>query len=577
MLKLGEIPFFGELSQASLERLAAVVSLHEYRRGEIIARIGEPGRYLQAIASGAVRVQTNTDRAQSFVLGPGQIFGEMSLFTGMPVSATVIAERDTRTWRMTRDSFLRFLDEEPLLHHSLTRLLIERLRYRTRTDAHAPGLALITSVDGSLDTAGFAEVLGLAVQRYSAGSQLFPAESSGGAPLDDARITAWRAEAASGAYLIVSLTPDHLRTLTGFLSADDVVLELAKPGTADQSSRLASLSGAADHARVLIGDRPRRSPGRWCFTLSHEEIEKVRASGAREYGAVLDHLARYVTYKEVGVALSSGAARGFAHAGALEALEETGIPIDFLCGVSMGGIVAVTMAASSSAKAGTETLRELIGANAKVKDRAWWPRASIYSGSKVRTAAERAFGDATFADLRIPAAVVASDLTSRERAVLDQGPIVPAVLGTSAIPGFFPPVKLNQRLMVDGAIVSRVPVDLLGRRRCGLRIAINVVGRMHDAKLMQSAHAGGAFEARLRRLLGFKHVLGASWELLGSWGSNQEALQADLIIAPDIVPVGSHFDFDRCDEMIACGRAATDLRRDAIVDTVRNLLSPPLR
>jgi CRP-like cAMP-binding protein len=220
MLKLGEIPFFGELSQDSLEQLAAVVSLHEYRRGEIIARVGEPGQYLQAIASGAVRVQTNTDRGQSFVLGPGQIFGEMSLFTNMPVSATVVAERDTRTWRMTRDSFLRFLDEEPLLHHSLTRLLIERLRYRTRTDAHSPGLALITSFDGSLDTEGFAEVLGLAVQRYSAGSQLVPATRSHAAPLDEVRITGWRAEAASGAYLLVSITPDHLQKMTALLCAE---------------------------------------------------------------------------------------------------------------------------------------------------------------------------------------------------------------------------------------------------------------------------------------------------------------------------------------------------------------------
>jgi hypothetical protein len=100
---------------------------------------------------------------------------------------------------------------------------------------------------------------------------------------------------------------------------------------------------------------------------------------------------------------------------------------------------------------------------------------------------------------------------------------------------------------------------------------------MHGVAPEESVQANGLFEARLRRLFGFKHVLGASWELLGSWGSNQEALQADLIIAPEIRPVGSHFDFDRCDEMIASGRAATDIRRDAIVDTVRNLLSPPLR
>ena len=573
MLGLAEIPFFSGIPAATLARLAGSVTLHEYPRGEIIARIGEPGRYLQAVASGAVRVQTNNDRQHAFVLGPGQIFGEMSLFTGMPVSATVVAERDTRTWRMDRESFLRFLDEEPALHHSITRLLIERLRYRTRTDAHSPGLALVTTFEGEPDPQAFARMLLSAVQRYAPGSELL----EGGA-LDEARVAHWRAEATGGSFLLAALSPAELRTLSGTLDGEDVVLELCTPGNSGRTDRLTALAGAADHARVVIGARRRRGTERWSFNLSPEELAEALQGGeraTRESGATIDHLARYVTFKEVGVALSSGAARGFAHAGALEALEETGIPIDFLCGVSMGGIVAVTMAASANARAGTATLRELVGANAKVKDRAWWPRAAIYSGRKVAAAAHAAFGDATFADLRVPAAVVASDLTTRERAIIDTGALVPAVLGTSAIPGFFPPVSHQRRLMVDGAIVSRIPVDVLGRRRCGLRIAINVVGRATTGAAGEARRSG--LETRLHSLFGFKHVMGASWDLLGAWGSNQEALQADVIIAPDSLPPGSPFDFDRCDEMIACGRAATERRREAVVEAVRNLLKPSLR
>jgi NTE family protein len=171
----------------------------------------------------------------------------------------------------------------------------------------------------------------------------------------------------------------------------------------------------------------------------------------------------------------------------------------------------------------------------------------------------------------VPAAVVASDLASGKRAVLDCGRVVPAVLGTSAIPGFFPPVLDGPRLMVDGAIVSRVPVDVLARRRCGLRIAVNVVAVQSDDRELGKSRRD-VLRARSQRFLGFKHVMGASWELLGSHGSTLEALRADIVIAPETHRCAGSFDFDRYEALIECGRVAALARIDAIRDMVRALL-----
>ncbi|MSR14224.1 MAG: Crp/Fnr family transcriptional regulator [Gammaproteobacteria bacterium] len=79
----------------------------------------------------------------------------MSLFTGMPVSATLIAVRDTDTYCLDGDAFLRLLDKEPELHRSLTRLLIDRLRHHTRNETRDPGLVVITSSDRDFDIAQF--------------------------------------------------------------------------------------------------------------------------------------------------------------------------------------------------------------------------------------------------------------------------------------------------------------------------------------------------------------------------------------------------------------------------------------
>ena len=209
MLDLAEIPFFAALSPAAIARVRGQIPVHHYAQGEIIARVGETGRYFQAVAAGAVRVQADADAPggwRGFILGPGQIFGEMSLFTGMPVAATLIAARDTVTYRLDGAAFLRLLDEEPLLHRSLTRLLIDRLRYRTRNDARRPGIAVITSADPSIDLAQFAQVLSVGVQRYAPGSVLTPT-------VPPEALADWRRDASGEQYLITIIQPDALRVL----------------------------------------------------------------------------------------------------------------------------------------------------------------------------------------------------------------------------------------------------------------------------------------------------------------------------------------------------------------------------
>ena len=580
MLDLAEIPFFAALSPEAIARVRAQIPVQHYAQGEIIARVGEPGRYFQAVAAGAVRVQADADAPggwRGFILGPGQVFGEMSLFTGMPIAATLIAARDTVTYRLDGAAFLRLLDEEPLLHRSLTRLLIDRLRYRTRNDTRQPGIAIITSPDRNIDLGQFAQVLTEGIQHYAPGSELIGLDPQGGlshAAIEVDAIARWRREATGEQYLVIVIRPEVLRVLANILMPEDVLLEvLTVASERDDTVISRSRAGAADYSRVFIGERPQRDPGRWSFFLSESELERAALDAAwhRRHYPSLDHLARHVTFNEVGIALSSGAARGFAHVGVLETLEANDVPVDFICGTSMGGIAALTIAHAASAAEGARQMRDFLGGNHKIRDASWWPRASIFSGAKVARAARNVFGDTTFADLRIPTAVVASDLASGERAIIDSGLVAPAVLGTSAIPGFFPPVSDGTRMMVDGAIVSRVPVDVLNRRRCGLRIAVNVVALpSDDLEFRQKRRT--RLQTRIDGLFGFKHVLGASWELLGSYGSSLEALRADIVITPETHRCGGAFDFDKFESMIECGRAATLVRIDSIKDSVRAML-----
>lgn len=580
MLDLAEIPFFAALTAASISRVRSVIRLQHYAQGAVIVRAGESGSHFQAIATGAVRALPGaykTDKRRNIILGPGQVFGEMSLLTGMPVSATLIAARDTDAYCLDGAEFLRLLDEEPELHRSLTRVLIDRLHLRTKSEERNPSLVLLVSRDRRLDLDDFAAVLAKGVCHYEPSSKLLnlsrqldarPGANAAGI------LERWRREAVDEKYLLTPIAVESLHLVSNLLLPEDVILEIVPESGPDGEGSLTYVAGAASHSRVYVGGKPRHLPGRWNFHLSLDEYRRARESGAQWASRVLpclDHIVRYITFREIGVALSSGGARGFAHAGVLEVLEQNRIPVDFICGSSMGGVAALTIANSTSAVEGTQKMRQFLKDNRKIKDVAWWPRASMFSGNHVDHAARQIFEGVTFSDLRLPVAVVTTDLVNGDRTVLDSGPVVPAVLGTSAIPGFLPPIAIDGRILVDGAVVSRVPVDVLDRRRCGLRIAVNVVAPpVSDAELRRSHHI--QLQSRITRFLGFKHVLGATWEWLGSYGANLEALGADLVVSPEAHRFGGPFDFDLCDEFMECGRQAARLRIDAIRDVVDTML-----
>ena len=577
MLDLAEIPFFNALSSQSLDYLRERVPVKHYPQGSIIVRVGDVGKHFQAIADGAVWVQTS-DRASAkdrgVLLGPGQVFGEMSLFSGAPVSNTLVATKDTACYCIEGDDFLALLEREPSLHRNLTKILIDRLRKQTQSESTSPGLIILAYQSKSELSDRLARIITPAVLHYAPGTEVYPGEHGKFDPALPSRIVRWRESAPGQQFLLLSIRPADLANLQDVMEPKDVVLQISDvTHGADDTHMMHVQSGVADFARVFIGSPPEKDNNPWAYRVSVVEIDhaerKTKRWDANE-NPTISRIARFLTHKEIGIAMSSGAARGFAHLGVLEVLEKAQVPIDVLSGSSMGGIVALTLARKGNVGATIRQVHEQLGANRKIRDRALIPRGSIFTGAKIAQAAENTFGDCTFADLSLPVSVVAADIAGGERVIMDRGLVKKAVLATSAIPGFFPPIPHNNRLMVDGGVVSWVPVDVLSHRRCGLRIAINVLPLSEDSQ--QDIVSG--FERmgeKLRRPLGLKSVLGASWELLGSWGSTRETLAAEVVITPT-TPVRAGYDFDQFETIVECGRRSALERIEALSELVSNTL-----
>ncbi|MFD2255788.1 patatin-like phospholipase family protein [Luteolibacter algae] len=166
---------------------------------------------------------------------------------------------------------------------------------------------------------------------------------------------------------------------------------------------------------------------------------------------------------KLGLALSSGGARGLAHVGVLQVLEENGIEVHAISGSSMGSYVGALWAAGFSGKALAELAEEMHDRRQlwKLADPVFPPTRGLFHGLKAKAHLERSLGDLKFEDLKRKLLVITADLDTKERLVLRSGKIADAVHASCAMPGIIAPVVLNGRRCVDGGVVDPVPVGAL--------------------------------------------------------------------------------------------------------------------
>ncbi|WP_029215536.1 patatin-like phospholipase family protein [Kallotenue papyrolyticum] len=160
----------------------------------------------------------------------------------------------------------------------------------------------------------------------------------------------------------------------------------------------------------------------------------------------------------LGLALGGGGSKGSAHIGVLQALETLGVPIDAIAGTSIGGLVAALYGVGYRP---VEIEQWFLRARARrIMERD--PSGRGFLGMRrIAALLHEALGARTFADARLPLAMVAVDLRSAREVVIREGLLVEAVLATIAVPGIFPPLLRGEQLLVDGGVLNNVPVDVV--------------------------------------------------------------------------------------------------------------------
>ncbi len=286
----------------------------------------------------------------------------------------------------------------------------------------------------------------------------------------------------------------------------------------------------------------------------------------------------------IGLCLSSGGARGLAHVGVIQVLEEEGIPIAAISGSSMGAYIGALWAAGFNGARLEELAREIKDRRTLIRllDPLLPPSEGLIRGDKVRRHLERSLGGMDFNDLHTPLLTVATDLDTLGPVVFDKGNVAAAVHASAAIPGICAPVRLNGRRYTDGGASEPLPVTLLRQHfKVDRVLAVSVVPTPQDIEQCRASDFACGQPAtrnpfvkfwRKVNLMAYGNVLDTFRRSLAAAQiqvTAKEALQADLVLHPFFCEA-AWYDFENFDRYIKAGRDAAH----AALPEIRALMMP---
>ncbi|MCM8790317.1 MAG: patatin-like phospholipase family protein [Candidatus Omnitrophica bacterium] len=244
--------------------------------------------------------------------------------------------------------------------------------------------------------------------------------------------------------------------------------------------------------------------------------------------------------KAVTLVLGGGSARGIAHIGVLRVLEREGLPISLIVGTSMGALVGAAYATGITPdqmqqRAAGFTLKKLLDPTV--------PKMGLLAGDKLELIIKDLLDSRTFADCRIPLAVVTTDIEKAEEIVYTKGDLVKVVRASCSWPGIFNPVRIDGRLLVDGGIKHSVPTRIARQMGDAYTIAVDV-----------------GFCVKRGRIDNIFQMIVQSFQITGEELNRYQSEEADAVIKVDLPDDIDQTAFHRYSEIIEKGRQAAERR-----------------
>ncbi len=469
--RLKALDFFSDVDADSCTAIAKVGAWFSLPGGSVLYEQGSASESVYFVLNGRLVVAREGPEGEDIVgyISAGEPVGEMSLLLDEKHTATVYALRDTELIAIPHEEFDRLHETHGDLAAALSRAILRRSRQtRLHIRKSSPKVFALIGSSRSIDIdrqakklSGVISSLGLSVlnipeREEAPDSFVFDKDEA----THDIVILSTRVGDSSW-YRFVLRHADRFFVF----ARRDAIPPKPFPMSPEENSparrfRLVDL--------VMIDEGIRS-----CSVLEWRNAIHAQRIFHWNHPEDIKRLARIVAGRTVGIILSGGGARAYAHIGAIRAMREKGIPIDLACGASMGGIVAACIALGwSDDEVDYRVKQAFVDSNPLSDFRL--PVVALTRGNVVEERLRTHFGDALIEETEIPYFCVSADLATGTPYIHRHGLIRDALRASISLPGILPPIVKGERLLVDGGLINNFPTDVMAATHRGMNIGIDV-------------------------------------------------------------------------------------------------------
>ena len=551
--------------------LRAVIGAFEYHRvagGETLIQQGEPADGMYLLLSGRVRVFVEEAGGIERMVGEagrGEFVGEMAVLIGGPRTATVRAVRDSEMVKLTAEAFEGLVRLHPEVLVRLTRALVLRLNNTTHAIHPRRTVATIAIVPAGLGAAPIAQ----AAREFAAalrpiGETLHvtgaTVELAAGAPDADnipnvdenSALVRWMNDQESRyRFVVYEADAEPTPWTRCCIRQADYVISVGMGAEKPDLSLVEQWMHEQQHDTHAVSDlmlvhAPGVAPSnsRAWLALRREHAHHHVRLGSR---ADFERVARLVTGRGVGLVLSGGGARGYAHIGVIRALIQRGVPIDVVGGTSMGAIIAAQYAKGLAPDEMIALCRRTFVAQAPHRSPTL-PLVSLINAAKLNRVLHEIAGDTQIEDLWLRYFCVCSNLTRAVVEVHAEGSLYTGIRSSCSVPGLGPPVIRGGELIVDGGVLNNLPADVARTMTQGKVLASNVAAKEDVRSSLVDADDMSGWRvlfsmlnpfASTIRMPSFPAIIERTSMLAGVLASDAVSKQVDLYFEPPVQRFGA--------------------------------------
>lgn len=588
---LSSMPVLSSVSEDLLDEIIDRLNWIELDREEVLFEEGDTPDSLYIVVFGRLRARVNRSGREEMIgeITRGEYVGEMGFIADEPRSATIEATRESYLVSLDRSVFETLIGQHPEQLTTISKLLIDRLRSSISAEPAQSDATFCAFVplSSSVDLDGLLSRI----------EETFP-DSRHNERLDrswwlrqfcrgespetfrEAEFLEWlyRRE-ETGERVFFECTTEWGRWNEAVLKNADRIL-LVGDGSGSPSLKpveshdpLVPESGSGTRTELILtwpgSDPVPHDTKEWLEPRNLNRHYHVRAAEPED----VERLSRFLRDRAVGLALGGGGARGLAHAGVLQALDEEAMAVDYVGGTSIGAVLGALWISSHDTEGFLDTLRDHFLAHGSMLDYTL-PVVSLCRGHNFIELLDDLFGDRRIEDLPVPFFCVSTDLTHAETRVHERGSLQRWILASIAIPVIGPPVLDRGDLLVDGGVLNNLPVDEIRSRVGGPAIAVDVSPSEELTGPDDRIEPPSPYELAGRKLTGLDSgdmptILDLIWRTATISSEHQNSgdePEADLLVQPSVEDCGL-FEWDRLEELVHTGyrrtRSILDERTDS--------------